>query len=67
MRAQNDGRQVPRFAWRDGVFVERLWKSVKYKEIYLHGYETVSEIRQALTRYSIFTIAVARIRRLTGK
>ncbi len=24
--------------WRDNVFVERLWKSVKYEEIYLHGY-----------------------------
>lgn len=49
--------------WRDNVFVERLWKSVKYEEIYLHGYETVSEVRQAL----IFTIVVARIRGLTGK
>lgn len=28
--------------WRDNVFVERLWKSVKYEEIYLHGYDTVS-------------------------
>ena len=35
----------------DNVFVERLWKSVKYEEIYLHGYDTVSEVRQALTRY----------------
>ena len=40
--------------WRDNVFVERLWKSVKYEEIYLHGYETVSEVRQALTRYFDF-------------
>lgn len=37
--------------WRDNVFVERLWISVKYEEIYLHGYETVSVARQALTRY----------------
>ena len=29
-------------AWRDNVFVERLWRSVKYEEIYLHAYDTVS-------------------------
>ena len=40
--------------WRDNVFVERLWKSVKYEEIYLHGYDTVSEVRQALARYFDF-------------
>lgn len=40
--------------WRDNVFVERLWKSVKYEEIYLHGYDTVSDARQALTRYFDF-------------
>ncbi len=40
--------------WRDNVFVERLWKSVKYEEVYLHGYETVSAARQALTRYFDF-------------
>ena len=28
--------------WRDNVFVERLWKSIKYEEVYLHAYETVS-------------------------
>jgi putative transposase len=40
--------------WRDNVFVERLWKSVKYEEVYLHGYETVSVARQALSRYFDF-------------
>ena len=40
--------------WRDNVFVERLWKSVKYEEVYLHGYDTVSEVRQALARYFDF-------------
>ena len=40
--------------WRDNVFVERLWKSVKYEEVYLHGYDTVSATRQALTRYFDF-------------
>ena len=28
--------------WRDNVFVKRLWKSIKYEEVYLHAYETVS-------------------------
>lgn len=40
--------------WRDNVFVERLWKSVKYEEVYLHGYDTVSAARQQLTRYFDF-------------
>jgi putative transposase len=40
--------------WRDNVFVERLWKSVKYEEIYLHGYDTVSDVKQALSRYFDF-------------
>jgi len=40
--------------WRDNVFVERLWKSVKYEEVYLHGYESVSIARQALSRYFDF-------------
>ena len=32
--------------WRDNVFVERLWKSVKYEEVYLHAYECVSDARK---------------------
>jgi putative transposase len=40
--------------WRDNVFVERLWKSVKYEEVYLHGYDTVSIARQALVKYFDF-------------
>lgn len=40
--------------WRDNVFIERLWKTVKYEEIYLHGYDTVSDARQALSRYFDF-------------
>ena len=32
-------------AWRDNVFVERIWKSVKYEEVYLHAYASVSEAR----------------------
>ncbi len=37
--------------WRDNVFVERLWKSIKYEEVYLHAYETVSAAHQGVERY----------------
>jgi len=40
--------------WRDNVFIERLWKSVKYEEVYLRAYETVSHARQSLGRYFNF-------------
>lgn len=43
-----------RGCWRDNVFVERLWKTVKYEEVYLHAYESVPEARQALVRYFTF-------------
>jgi putative transposase len=38
-------------AWRDNVFVERLWRSVKYEEVYLHAYESVPEARASIGRY----------------
>ena len=41
-------------AWRDNVFVERLWRSVKYEEVYLHAYESVSDARAGLSRYFQF-------------
>jgi putative transposase len=40
--------------WVDNVFVERLWRSVKYEDIYLHAYGTVREVRAALTSYFSF-------------
>jgi putative transposase len=40
--------------WVDTVFVEQLWKSVKYEEVYLHAYETVAEAREGLRRYFKF-------------
>jgi putative transposase len=43
-----------RGAWRDNVFVERLWRSVKYEEVYLRAYDSVSEARASLTCYFIF-------------
>lgn len=41
-------------AWRDNVFVERLWKSVKYEEVYLHAYDSVAQARAGLARYFDF-------------
>jgi len=41
-------------AWRDNVFVERLWKSVKYEEVYLRAYGSVGEARASLGRYLDF-------------
>jgi putative transposase len=40
--------------WRDNVFVERLWKTIKYEEVYLHAYDTVSAAKESLTRYISF-------------
>ena len=40
--------------WRDNVFVERVWKSIKYEEVYLHAYETVQEARTLIGRYIEF-------------
>lgn len=41
-------------AWRDNVFVERLWKSVKYEEVYLRAYDSVGEASASLGRYLEF-------------
>jgi putative transposase len=43
-----------RGAWRDNVFVERLWRSVKYEEVYLRAYGSVSDARASLGRYLTF-------------
>ena len=43
-----------RGAWRDNVFVERLWRSVKYEEVYLRAYDSVGEARASLSRYFTF-------------
>jgi putative transposase len=50
IRISMDGRG----AWRDNVFVERLWKSIKYEEVYLHAYESVSAARAGIGRYVNF-------------
>jgi len=56
-QVQQHGIQVSmdgKGSWRDNVFVERLWKSVKYEEVYLHAYDSVAEARQGLQRYFSF-------------
>ena len=41
-------------AWRDNVFVERLWRTIKYEEVYLRAYTNVSEARASISRYLAF-------------
>ncbi len=41
-------------AWRDNVFVERLWRSVKYEEVYLRAYDSASDARASIGRYLDF-------------
>jgi len=50
IRISMDGRG----AWRDNVFVERLWRSVKYEEVYLKAYGTVSEAKASIGKYFQF-------------
>ncbi len=40
-----------RGAWRDNVFVERLWLTIKYEEVYLRAYVSVPDARASLSRY----------------
>jgi len=46
-RLSMDGRG----AWRDNIFVERLWRTVKYEQVYLHAYDSVAEARRSIRRY----------------
>ena len=41
-------------AWRDNIFVERLWRTIKYEEVYLRAYASVSEARNSIGRYLTF-------------
>jgi len=47
IRISMDGRG----SWRDNVFVERLWRSVKYEEVYLRAYDSVAEARSSIGLY----------------
>jgi putative transposase len=40
--------------WRDNVFIERFWRSLKYEEVYLHAYESASQARAGIGRYIEF-------------
>jgi len=40
--------------WRDNVFVERIWRTIKYEEVYLRAYESVHEARTSLGKYIAF-------------
>ena len=56
-RLEQDGIQISmdsRGRVFDNIFIERLWRSVKYEEVYLHQYRTVSEARTLLTKYFLF-------------
>jgi putative transposase len=60
------GRQ--RVRWRDNVFVERLWRSLKYEEVYLHAYDTVAgAAQQGMARYLTFYNRVRPHRALDGQ
>lgn len=41
-------------SWRDNVFVERLWRSVKYEEVYLKAYDSVADARSSIGQYFDF-------------
>jgi putative transposase len=45
---------VGKGCWRDNVFVERLWKTIKYEHVYLHAYESVSEAQTKIASYLEF-------------
>ena len=53
--------------WRDNVFVERLWKSVKYEEVYLKAYDSVSAAKASLGTYLAFYNARRPHQSLDGK
>lgn len=38
-------------AWKDNVFIERFWRTLKYEEVYLRAYESVSAAKQLIARY----------------
>ena len=42
------------WTWRDNIFVERFWRSIKYEEIYLHAYDSVAQAKAGIARYIEF-------------
>src|SRR5215470_8064594 len=43
-----------RGAWRDNVFLERFWRSIKYGEVYLRAYDSVTQARSSISRSVAF-------------
>jgi len=41
-------------SWRDNVFLERFWRTVKYEEVYLKAYDSVAEARSSIGRFIEF-------------
>ena len=58
-----DGRD----AWRNNVFLERLWRTIKYEEIHLHAHDSVLGARASIGRYLAFYNAGVHTAALTGK
>jgi putative transposase len=53
-RLKEEGVQISMDGWADNVYVERLWRSLKYEHVYLHAYESVGEARTKIGRYFEF-------------
>jgi putative transposase len=53
--------------WRDNVFIERLWRSLKYEEVSLHAYETVHDAQVGIARYMTFYNQIRPHRALDGR
>jgi enoyl-CoA hydratase len=54
-------------AWRGNFLVERLWRAIKYEDVYLHAYASVPEARAVLSRYLTLTMPDVLIHCLTGR
>jgi len=54
-------------AWRDNLFVERLWKTIKYEEVYLHAYDSVPDAQRHLALYFAFYNQARPHRALDGR
>ena len=53
--------------WRDNAFVERVWRSLKYEEVYLHADETVRDAQEGVARYLTFHNQIRPHRALDGR
>lgn len=50
IRISMDGKEC----WRDKVFIARMWRSIKYEDVYLHAHESVNALRRDIARYVTF-------------